>query len=182
MAATDPRNAGHGANEHDEAYFHNPDVAHEASDVNVRAVLGFAAGLAVVTVISAVIVYGLFWYFERQAQARDPRLSPLAMPSTEMPRTTAGSPFFGGAPQPQLLTNEPEALREFHRTEDQLLRGYGWVDEKDKVAHIPIEEAKKRLLEHGLPARTVGVAPWLGTRAPAYGEASSGRTIPTKQQ
>jgi hypothetical protein len=125
-------------------------------------------------------VYGLFWFFEKQAEARDPQMSRLAMPSTEMPRTTTGSPFFGGAPQPQLLTNEPVALREFHRIEDQVLHGYGWIDENAKVAHIPIEEAKKRLLEHGVSARTGGAAPWVGTHSQAYGESSSGRMIPVK--
>jgi hypothetical protein len=188
MTGTDPRNAGKGRHDEKDAVvhhyteeeLHNLDVGHDPSDVDVRAILLFAVSLTVVTVVSAVVVWGVFRVFEYQAAARDPQVSPLAIPETEMPRHS-DSPFFGGAPQPQLITNEPAALREFRHNEDQVLHGYGWVDEKAKVAHIPIEEAKKRLLEHGLPARTgAAVAPWLGTHAPAYGESSSGRRIPVK--
>ena len=39
---------------------HNPGVAHETSDVNVRAILWFAAIVAVTTAVCAVIVWGLF--------------------------------------------------------------------------------------------------------------------------
>jgi hypothetical protein len=122
---------------------------------------------------------GLFWFFNKQAAANDPRVSPLAIPATQMPKTTTGSPYFGAAPQPQLLTNEPAALRQLRRSEDQQLYGYGWVDEKTGVARMPIDEAKKRILERGLPARAAGVDPRLGTHAPAYGDSSSGRTITT---
>ena len=188
MTGTNPRNAGKGrhheqhavVHHYTEEELHHLDVAHESSDVDARAVLLFAFGLAVVTIVSAVIVWGMFRFLESGADARDAKVSPLAMPETEMPRHTQ-SPFFGAAPQPQLLTNEPAALREFRHSEDQALHGYGWVDENAKVAHIPIEEAKKRLLEHGLSARSgPAVAPWLGTHAPAYGESSSGRRIPVK--
>lgn len=158
---------------------HNVDVAHEEADVNVRTILFYAVGLAVVTMISAALMYGLFMVFERQAAASDPNMSPLAVPSTEMPRHTTETPFFGAAPQPQLLTNEPAVLQILRRTESERLHGYGWVDQQAGIAQIPIDEAKKLIAERGLPAR--GGAPLdraLGTHAPAYGEANSGRLIP----
>jgi hypothetical protein len=186
MTGTDRRNAGSGhhlerkdagVHHYTDDEMHNLDVAHEARDVNVRGVLLFAVALVGVTVVATVVVLGLFHFFESEAAARDPLLSPLAAPATEMPARTTGSPFFGGAPQPRLITNEPAALGLLHKKEDQRLHGYGWVDENAKVAHIPIEEAKKRILERGLPARTGAVPSWLGTNAPAYGESSSGRAI-----
>jgi len=158
---------------------HNPAVAHETSDVNLRSILMFAAGIAVVGIVSGGLVLGVFDFFERQAVARDPLVSPLAVPATTMPRSTTGSPYFGGAPQPQLLTSEPTVLRQLRQNEDTQLDGYGWVDQKGGVARIPIDEAKKKLIEHGLPARSGSVDPRLGTHAQAYGEASGGRTIPT---
>jgi len=181
MTDTNPRHADV-PHHYTEEELHHLDVAHEEKDVNIRPILWFAVGLAVVAIVSAVIVWGLFRFFESQADARDAKVSPLAQPETVMPRHTT-SPFFGDAPQPQLLTNEPAALRQFHLSEDQVLHGAGWVDEKAKIAHIPIEEAEKRLIERGLPARSgPAVAPWLGTNASAYGEASGGQKIPVGKQ
>jgi hypothetical protein len=97
-----------------------------------------------------------------------------------MPKHTTGSPYFGAAPQPQLLTNEPAVLRQLRQNEAEQLHDYGWVDPSAGVARMPIEEAKKKILERGLPMRAGShVDPWVGTHAPAFGESSSGRTIPT---
>ncbi|MEO7275797.1 MAG: hypothetical protein ABIX28_00850 [Vicinamibacterales bacterium] len=156
----------------------NPGVAHETSDVNVGAILWFAGIVAITTMVCAVIVWGLFNLLESQAAARDPKMSPLAMPAATMPRTTTASPFFGNGPAPQLMTNEPAYLAHQRQLDDTRLQQYGWVDEKTGVTRLPIDQAKKLLVERGLPARAAGSQPWLGTHAPAYGEASGGRTIP----
>ena len=42
----------------------NPDVRHETSDVNIRAILGFGLGLIVVAVFIHVTVWLLFMFFE----------------------------------------------------------------------------------------------------------------------
>ena len=70
-------------------------------------------------------------------------------------------------------------LRKFRMEETKKLEGYGWVDEKAGVAHVPIDEAKKLILQRGLPVRASGAVedPRMGTHAPAYGGSSSGRTI-----
>jgi hypothetical protein len=156
----------------------NEGVSHEHSDVNIRAIMMFAAGLAAVGIIVHIAMWLLFGWFERQAAANDPPISPLAAPAVEMPRATTGSPVFGSAPGPQLLTNEYMALEKNRAAETEWLAGYGWVDQKANVARIPIEEAKKLLLQRGVPSRGGDpIAPTLGTRQPAYGESSGGRTI-----
>jgi hypothetical protein len=153
----------HDAADHDR--LHNDDVAHEHSDVNVRTVLVAALVLATVVAVSAVAMWGLFRLLEHQAAANDPQLSPLAIPAGQQP------------PEPRLQTNEPAALRKFHETEDRTLENYGWIDQKNGVAHMPIGEAKKLLLERGLPTRSGTADPAEGTHAPAYGEANGGRAI-----
>ena len=165
--------------DHAHEELHNEDVAHEHSDINVRGILMFVVAVTIVGVVSATGMAGLFWLFQRQAAANDPKVSPLAVPATTMPRSTTASPYFGPAPQPQLLTNEPAALRQLRETEDQALHQYGWVDQAAGVARVPIDQAKKLLIERGLPSRPAGVDPKLGTHAPAFGEATGGRTIPT---
>ena len=173
-----PTDHGYGSH-HTPDEMHNDDVAHEHSDVNVRAVLTATAVIAVVCVISAALMYGLFWWvLEKQAEGRDPRLSPLAIPATSMPPNTIDSPAFGAAPEPRLLVNEPKKLQDVRTQAQEQLTGYGWVDEKAGVARIPIDEAKKLISERGLPVRPDPIAdPNVGTRLPARGESSSGRAI-----
>ena len=148
---------------------HNADVAHEHSDANVRMLLAFTAALTLVVLLAAGLMYVLFGVFEKQAEKRDPQVSPLAVPEGQLPQG------------PRLLTNEPQNLRHFREEETGKLEGYGWMNQTQGIAHVPIDLAKKLILEHGLAVRA-GAAPdaTLGTDAPALGEASGGRTIPVK--
>ena len=168
--------AGHG---HSPEEFHNDDVAHEHSDINISAIVWSIVVMFGVVVVTAVLMYLLFFkVLEPMAAARDPKLSPLAMPATTMPPSTTASPFFGGAPEPKLMTGEPMLLKEVRTAEQEQLHGYGWVNEKAGVARIPIDEAKKLTLERGLAVRPDPLTdPRLGTRTPASGESSSGRII-----
>lgn len=158
---------------------HNETVAHEHSDVNIRAIAMFATGLVVLAIVVSIAMWLLFGILEKQAAKNDPAVSPLAVPNAQMPRTTTGSPFFGGAPGPQLVTDEPKLLQMLRTQEQQQLHNYGWVDQPGGIARVPIDEAKKLLVQRGLPARAGdAVDPHLGTHEPAFGESSSGRAIP----
>lgn len=162
MTPTDqPLGGHHYTNEE----MHNEEVAHELGEVNVRSVLGFGVAILVMVAVSAALMYGLWIAFEKQAEARDPQPSPRAVT--------------GGKPRgPELLTDERKYLREFRQEEQGKLETYGWVSQSQGIAHVPIEAAKKLVVEHGLPVRT-GVADdrTLGTNASAYGESSGGRGI-----
>lgn len=148
---------------------HNPDVAHEHSDINVRAILMFIVGLCLVCLVAGAAMWGVFGVLDGQAAKNDPTLSPLATPAGQLP------------PEPRLLTNEPQALQKQHATERGLLEGGDWVDRNAGVGRIPIEEAKKVLLRKGLPTRAgEPVDPRLGTRAPSMSDASSGRNAVVK--
>ena len=166
MTPTDPHP------HYSDAEMHNEDVAHEHTDLNIRALMSSAIGLVVLVMISAVLVALLFRGLEYQASGRDPQMSPVAAPPGQKP---AG---------PQLLTDEPGNLRKIRTEEAQKLDGYGWVDQKAGIAHVPIEEAKKLLVQHGVPVRATGGVedPREGTNAPAYGEASGGRNITSAPQ
>jgi hypothetical protein len=77
-----------------------------------------------------------------------------------------------------LQTNEPAALAKFREEEAKTLQSYGWVDQQGGVARVPIAEAKKLIVQRGLPARTDGAAaPLAGTHVQATGESSGGRTL-----
>ncbi len=163
MTSTDGDSYGHGH----AGSLDNPDVSHEESDIDVATVLRFGGLLAATVLVCAVVVWGVFRLLERQAAARDPQLSPLARPAGQLP------------PEPRLETNERALLSRYRAEQTKVLEGYGWVDQLGGVAHIPVAEAKRLLVQRGLPARAgAPAAPAQGTRAYAYGEASGGRTIP----
>jgi hypothetical protein len=165
---------GHGLTHHDPLYtdaLHNEDVAHEHSDVNIRALLMFAGGLAAVTIFTFVAMAGLFRAFSSMAAKNDPVLSPHAIPAGQLPP----------APRIEDNLNEPRMLKKHRDFEQEELTKYKWLDQAAGVAQLPIEDAKKLLLHRGLPYRADGPADaWLGSRVkgPNRGESSSGRAIP----
>ncbi len=163
MTSTDPYRRG---DLDDGDPMHNPDVAHEESDIDFGTVIKAAAGLFVTVVVCALMVRVVFGEFSREARARDPKLSPRARPAGQLPNA------------PRLVLHEPQELTKFRADEDRALAGYGWIDQIGGVAHIPIAEAKKLLAGRGLPVRAGASSdPAEGTHRPAYGEASGGRNI-----
>lgn len=165
MTSTDPHSHGH---DHEDDGLHHEDVAHEASEIDVGTVLTFGGVLFGTVVVCAAIVWGVFLILEREAAARDPEISAVARPAGQLPRG------------PRLETNEPAALAKFRAEDKKTLDGYGWVNQLGGVAHIPIAEAKRLLVQRGLPTRSGPADPLEGTHAPAMGEASGGRTVPSK--
>lgn len=160
----DPRDDRHHGLEH----IDNPLTGHEEDDVNVRGIIAFAAGLAIVTAGVAVLMWLLFMGFEHLAQQRDPELSPLAIPAGQRP------------PEPRLLTDEPGELRRFLEREAEALAG--GVDEATGVRRLSIEEAMRQVAAEGLPSRAEPAGPRQGTRAPAMGGPSGGRALGTPKQ
>ena len=119
-----------------------PAARHEESDVNVRGVLGFAAGLLVTAVLIQFMVWLLFVYFSGREAARVVPEYPLAAgEQTRVP------------PEPRLQTNPREDMRALRAREDAVLNSYGWVDKTAGVVRIPIDEAIKLTVQRGLPVR-----------------------------
>jgi hypothetical protein len=120
----------------------HPEVRHEASDVNIRAIFGFGLGLLVAGLIIHLLVWVLFQYFTaREGRMVAPRFPLAVTQETRVP------------PEPRLQTNPRQDLGELRAREDQVLSSYGWVDKNAGVVRIPIDQAMKLTLERGLPAR-----------------------------
>lgn len=111
-------------------YEHDASVAHEHSDVNIRAISAFIIGLFVLGLIVALALYFLMGFYQQQAAAADPAVSPLAVPSGTLP------------PEPRLLTNEPAALAELHREEDGQLKDIDRA-KKEVLGTLPTREGAK---------------------------------------
>jgi hypothetical protein len=120
----------------------NPEVHHEESDVNFRAILGFGAGLIVVAAVVNLLIYVLFGYFNGREGVQAPAEYPLA--ATQGHREP---------PEPRLQTDPRQDLADLRAKEDEQLTSYGWVDKNAGIVRIPIDDAMKLTLERGLPAR-----------------------------
>jgi hypothetical protein len=118
-------------------------VHHEESDVDIRGILVFAAGLLVTAIGISFIVWLLFNYFNaREVRRQGTPEFPLA--ATEEHRLP---------PEPRLQTNPREDLRELLDAEQRTLTTYGWVDRNAGIVRIPIDEAMRLTIQRGLPAR-----------------------------
>jgi len=114
-------------------------AGHEANVIGSRAILMFGAALALVTVVTLLLISGLFHLFDRQEAKTDPGPSLLA--KTRQP-----------PPAPRLQISPIKDLQTIRAAEEDLLYGYGWVDRHHGVARIPISRAIDLLIERGLPA------------------------------
>ncbi len=121
---------------------HDDTVHHETSDVNVRGVLVFVAGLAVTAIVIYLMVWLLFRYFDVREGARVAPDYPLAIgQENRLP------------PEPRLQTDPRGDLRALRAHEDEVLNSYQWIDRSAGVVRIPIEEAIRITAQRGLPAR-----------------------------
>src|SRR5215211_8115888 len=82
----------------DVTHIQNPDVSHEASDVNVGSIAKFVIGLFVLTVVTFILMKLLFKVLEDRAAKLDPPARPMALTEQERlppePRLQA-APGFG---------------------------------------------------------------------------------------
>ena len=111
--------------------------AHQETDINAGAVVWFGIVLAAVVAAVAIATHVGLFVADRRPAAGAAERSPLA--EDRLP------------PAPRLQAAPPADMRAFRAHEDAILTSSGWVDQANGVAHIPIEQAKKLLLEQGLP-------------------------------
>jgi hypothetical protein len=154
------------ANPHPHGELHNPDTAHEAADISMRAIVSFVIMLTVVTLVIQGAMYVVFRVFDRMEAASDTEISPLAIPANQAPA------------DPRLQTTPWADLKTLRAEESSYLHGYGWIDQQAGVARIPIDRAKALLLQKGLPVRPGPADPAEGTSIAATGESSGGRNLP----
>ena len=111
---------------------------HEHSDIPVRTIAKFLAGLVVAGVVVVFVLAGLWRYFETSTN-RD------AVAAWSGPRELP--------PQPRLQVAPRFDLLQYREREMQRLSSYGWVEDAPDRVHIPIERAMEMIVQRGLPAR-----------------------------
>jgi hypothetical protein len=139
----------------DVTHIQNPDVSHEASDVDVGTIVKFVVGLFFLTVITFVLMKLLYNVLEDRATKADPKRRPMAMSDRERlppePRLQAAPGFgvnLGEGKFINLQLREPQAeYNELTKIWKDVLEGK--PDPRTGKTSMPIEEAKKKVLEDG---------------------------------
>lgn len=167
------------ANNVDDLDDFDPTVHHEESDINVRGALIFTA----LSVLSAVVLHFGVWYmysaFAKAERKKDvvplsevkgatqdrvppgPRLQPFPEEIDKGGETVPSGVGSELSPVPRKdpkLSTPVYDMQQLRRQYDEKLTTYGWVDRRSGIVRIPIAEAKKKLLEKGLPVRQATAA------------------------
>lgn len=107
-----------------------PPARHETRDIGFRPML--IAAILMVLALTLVALFA-FWLF----------------PHSTTDKFIAGPvPRF---PSPALQTSPADDMARFYAGEMQRLNGTGWIDRAHGIAHIPIEDAMRRIAASGIP-------------------------------
>jgi hypothetical protein len=123
---------------------------HQESDIDTRGVVWFGVLLILAVAAVAIATHVVLHLADRRPPAGLADRSPLERAVVP--------------PSPRLQTTPPADMAAFRAHEDAVLRSAGWIDEAAGVARIPIDVAKARLLEKGLPVAEPPAPPAPGAR------------------
>ena len=128
---------------HSSADADNASVHHEHSDIDIAGIFKFTIGLIVAAAAVHVVIWFMFVSFEATAASADVR-NPLRVgEDVRLP------------PEPRLQVEPRQDLSAYREREATLLGGYHWIDKAAGVVRIPIDDAMKRVVERGVPTRSV---------------------------
>jgi hypothetical protein len=142
MSDTDPKDKSKAQASGEDGY--------ERTDANIKAVFGIALAILIFALGCALVVNLMYDFFD--GRSKSPQ-SESAEKARERVRDRKERSWMDRLDKEPPLQESPEKdMREFRKREAERLASYGWVDpQKKDVAHIPIEDAMKRVLEKGLP-------------------------------
>jgi len=148
-----------------------PGSTYEHTDASVWIIVKLLFWLA----LSAVIIHvglGLLYalLIERAEEPGEPRYPLAATQGEQLP------------PTPRLQQFPNKEFYEFRIGEEAFLEGYGWMNKEAGVAHIPIEDAMRLVVERGLPSRPPADGQALETPGLMPSDASAGRVMERRRQ
>ena len=195
-----PDHRGHVSEVPDVSYIKNVDVTHEASDVSVSGLLKFVVALSVMTALVALLMWGLFRFFKQQEVQKDPPKGPMAMTEAERlppePRLQSAKgfgvkledgqwvPLELAEPQAEFRVLYQQWQNQLHCQKDERATTEEHATQNQPAAPthsqpcVPIDEAMKKLVQQGLPARPqdrMAEDPQLPTAASSGRQKAEGR-------
>ena len=132
----------------------NPETHHEESDVPIRPLFWAVAIFIVFAIVTHLALAAMYRGLVKSERKRmDPPATQVARPAdADVPRN---QPLLQPFPRPEQSPKQSTPvtdLNEMRNAEERALHTYGWVDQRNGVVRIPIEEAKKLVVQRGLPA------------------------------
>lgn len=161
----------------DVSHIQNPDVSHERSDVNIKSILIFAAGLVGLAVAVHLLILVMYRTLDAREAKEEGQPAPMALTGKEHippePRLQA-APGFGVEVdknnrdavekmgykidengRADLSRKEPQAEMKVVRQQwEQELKG--GADRQTGQPRMPIEQAMQMLVQQGVPTRQAG--------------------------
>jgi hypothetical protein len=117
-------------------------VRYEKSDVRFGGIVAFGVSLLLLGLVVHVSLALMFDELGDRARRDDPPLPALAAKERpKLPRDLTR------IPPPVLQQDEIADLKRLRDAEDRRLDGYGWVNAKTGLVHIPIAEAMRLLAD-----------------------------------
>jgi hypothetical protein len=134
----------------------NPEIHHERSDVNIRALVWSAVILVVFFAASAVGLWYLFRFLRasERGNVKEPMTSIARPADMNVPAEPRLQPFRIKSARGEVppYRNTPVMdMQEMRQTEEEKLTTYGWNDRAAGTVRIPIADAKKIVLQRGFP-------------------------------
>jgi hypothetical protein len=135
----------------------NPETRHEDSDVNVRALLWAVVIFIVFAAVTHAVLYLQFHAYAKhfRKDSSEPLTMMARSSDASVPPAPRLQPFpskmhDGNVPPPN--TNTPVTdMADMRVAEEKDLNTPGWVDKQKGVVRLPIETAKKLVVQRGLP-------------------------------
>lgn len=139
------------------------EAQHETSDVNIKAIVGFGVFLVVSGIILHVALYGLYIFFDKMADKRNPPPNPMMKVerplgsdtmSAESQAETAkrlNRTFGGNALNPMLQVDDVHDMDMMRKSQDTQMSEYQWMNKGTGSVRIPIQRAMDLIVERGLP-------------------------------
>lgn len=139
-------NSGHNAGE---LPVHK-DVSFEPRDLNPGTILRYLLYLAITVVVSLVICVWVYDFTNKLAAEHDRPLPPVRQNADV--RIPQVEPPLQGTPVHE--TDAQQDLRDKIKADTEANERLGWIDQKDGIAQIPVDDAMKLIEKNGLPAVT----------------------------
>jgi hypothetical protein len=117
-----------------------PGGGYEKRDANIPDLLKFGFWMALVIALTLVSMRWTFNYMQHNEVVRAPATA------FERPRELP--------PSPRLQVEPRQELKDYCEIQERELNTYGWVDQRLRVVHIPVDQAMDLVLKNGLPVRS----------------------------
>jgi hypothetical protein len=127
---------------------------YERSDIGVRGVLYFLAGLAVAVVFAYLIVAGIYSFLDKRSASEQAPVNPLVTNAPADTRHIANDYPQSTFPNPKLEVDERGQLNDIRLKEEQTLSTYDYIDKNAGTVRIPIDRAMDLIAQRGLPVRS----------------------------